>query len=123
MAWRRVGEPFAGRRAFLSTGRVPAETEDAAQMTTGQALLREAVDCARTTRWHPVLPGLMATAESEGSDTSRRAAKAAATLRDLGIRGAKIALRSNEIEEQIGSNESGRFEEGGPSWVGRDARI
>ncbi len=89
-----------------------AETEDAAQLAMAQTLLREAVGCARTNLWHPALPGLAATAEPEEFDPGRRATAAAATLRDLGIRGARFALRTSEIEEQVGSNESGQFEEG-----------
>jgi hypothetical protein len=89
-----------------------SQTGDAAQLAMAQALLREAVGCTRATLWHPTLPGIAAPAEPEGIELDRRAAAAAATLRELGIRGTRFASRISEIEEQIGSDESARFEEG-----------
>jgi len=90
-----------------------AETGDAAQLATAQTLLREAVGCARTSSWHPTLPGTdEVTLKAEGGDAGGRAGTAAAVLRDFGIRGINFARRVNEIKEQIGSDESGRFEEG-----------
>jgi hypothetical protein len=89
-----------------------AQTGVAAHLMTAQTLLREAVGCARTTSWHPALPGIEAVRESDDGDPSSRAMAAAATLRNFGIRGTSFARRINKTEEQIASDESDPFEEG-----------
>ena len=68
--------------------------------------------CARTTLWHPTLPGLTLDAETVETSLTTRATAAAATMRRLGIRGIKFARQVEEIEQQVASDASSQFEEG-----------
>ncbi len=89
-----------------------ASTSEQAHVTTAETLLSEAVGCARTTLWHPSLPGLALTAETVEPSLNTRATAAAATMRRLGIRGIKFARQVEEIEQQVASDASSQFEEG-----------